>query len=139
MASDTAGDQMRLTIQKATEMAIESAKTSNERHQVGAVIFDRSNYCVSVNRTFSVKVQNRDTPYSEHAEANVITHALHSGINLERSILVVVRVNRCGNLRLAKPCKSCQKLINQFNIKRVYYSNDPLHREHTPENFKSLE
>ena len=130
---------MKLTIQKATEMAINAAKKSTERHRIGSVIFDGDQYVVGFNRTFDgVIVTNRNTQYSEHAESSVINHALHLGFDLTRSTLIVVRVNRAGNLMLAHPCKHCIKLIKKMGIPYVYYSSDPLHRELVHENFKSL-
>lgn len=130
---------MKLTIEKATEIAINSAKESTERHKMGAVLFNQSQYVTGFNRTFSVKVQNRNTQYSDHAEATVINHALHLGIDLTRSTLVVVRINNSGNqLMLAHPCKHCTTLIQKMKIPLVYYSSDPLHRELSSKNFKSL-
>ena len=131
---------MKLNLTKATKIAIESASQSIERHKMGAVLFNKSQYVVGFNRTFSVKVQNRNTQYSEHAEASVINHALHLGIDLSQTTLVVVRINNSGNqLMLAYPCKHCTILIQKMKIPRIFYSNDPLHRELSSKNFKSLQ
>lgn len=129
---------MRLNLTKATKLAIEAANNSTEKHRMGAVLYTGSQYVVGFNRTFSVQVQNRNTQWSEHAEAEVINHALHLGFNLTQSTLVVVRINKSGNLLLARPCKHCTTLIQKMEIPRVHYSNDPLHREFIPKNFKSL-
>ncbi len=128
-----------MNLTQATKIAIKVAKTSTEKHRVGAVIFDRSNYVSSPNRSFSVKVLNKSTPYSEHAEESVINKAIHSKINLKYSTLVVVRINSKNQLMLSKPCRNCQKLISNVGIPKTYFSNDPLHREFIPQNFKSLE
>lgn len=129
---------MKLTIEKATELAISEAKKSEERHKMGAVLFCGNKYVSSYNKTFSVIVTGRSTPYSSHAEASVIDHGLHLGFNLSRSTLIVVRINNKGSLMLAHPCKHCQQLIESMKIPYTYYSNDPLNRELIPENFKSL-
>ena len=129
---------MKLNLKKATEIAINAAKESTERHKMGAVLFYNNQYVSSYNKTFSVIVTGRSTPYSSHAEASVIDHGLHLGFNLSRSTLVVVRINNKGSLMLARPCHHCQHLIESMNIPYTYYSNDPLNRELIPENFKSL-
>ena len=131
------GGYMKLST--ATKIATDSAKESTEKHRIGCIIFDSKNYVSGCNRTFNnCKVENRHTPYSEHAEATCINHAIHSGIDIKNSTLVVVRVNRKGSLMLAKPCRSCTKLIESVGIKKIYYSNDPLSRSHINQNFKSL-
>ena len=131
--------KMKLTIAKATEIATMVAKKSTEKHKIGSVIFDGNQYVAAFNRTFDgVIVTNRLTKYSDHAEAVVINHALHLGFDLTRSTLIVIRVNNAGNLMLAHPCKSCTKLIQKMGIPNVYYSSDPLHRELSQKNFKSL-
>lgn len=130
---------MKLNIERATKIAIESAKESCEKHRIGAILYQGNQYITGFNRTFNgVVVNGRRTPYSEHAEASVITHALHLGIDVAKSTLIVIRLNNKGSLRLAKPCKVCTSMIHQYNIKNVYFSNDPLHREFIPQNFKSL-
>jgi cytidine deaminase len=129
---------MKLNLTKATKIAISAASQSKERHKMGAIIFTKSKYVTGFNKTFSVKVQNRDTKYSEHAEAMVINRAIHSGIDLKQSTLIIIRINNSGNQMLARPCKYCTRLIKKMKIPTVYYSSDPLHRELSPQNFKSL-
>lgn len=128
-----------MNLTQATKIAIEIAKTSIEKHRIGAVIFDRSNYVSSPNRCFSVKVLNKSSPYSEHAEEGAINKAIYSKINLKHSTLIVVRINNKNQLMLAYPCRKCQKRISNVGIRNIYFSNDPLRREHIHQNFKSLE
>jgi deoxycytidylate deaminase len=35
-----------------------------------------------------------------------------------------IRVNKLGNLALAKPCENCQILLRASGIKNVYFSNN---------------
>jgi len=37
--------------------------------------------------------------------------------------MVVLRVDRKGNLANSKPCCGCQSVIKQFNIGEVWYSD----------------
>ena len=127
-----------MNLNKAIQIATHSASQSTEKHRMGAILFDKSKFVTASNRTFAVKVPGKTTPYSEHAEASVINHALHSGIDIKKSTLVIVRINRKGSLMLAKPCRHCQKLIGSVGIQKIYYSQDPLRREINCENFKSI-
>lgn len=132
------GYDMKLTTTKATKIATESALRSTEKHRIGAILFCGNQYVTSCNRTFSGVITNRQTKYSEHAEASAINHAIHLGFDLTKSTLIVVRVNNKGSLMLACPCIHCQRIIKRENISRVYFSSDPLRRQLIPENFKSL-
>lgn len=127
-----------MNLTKATKIAISSAIQSQEKHKMGCIIYERSKYVSAPNRSFPVLVRDRSTPYSLHAEAACINHALHGNINLKKSTLIVVRINNCGNLMLAKPCQKCQNLIKSVGIPKIYFSKDPMDREFTPDNFKSL-
>lgn len=37
--------------------------------------------------------------------------------------LLVLRINKINNLAMSKPCKGCQSLISQMNLKEVWYSD----------------
>jgi len=126
-----------MKISKALELAIEVAKESNmDRYHIGAVLYDSKHVVSACNNLLGVKVQGRSNPWSLHAEEAAIIKGNRINIDFENSTMLVVRINKCGDLRLACPCRSCQKLIKSFEIPKIYFSDDPMHR--SPENFKSL-
>jgi deoxycytidylate deaminase len=56
-----------------------------------------------------------------HAELDVI---LKSGLdNLEDHSMIVLRIDRNGKLNNSKPCLGCRSVLNQFNVKNIFYSN----------------
>jgi len=56
-----------------------------------------------------------------HAELDVI---LKSGLdNLENHSIIVLRIDRNGKLNNSKPCLGCRSVLNQFNVKNIFYSN----------------
>jgi len=56
-----------------------------------------------------------------HAELDVI---LKSGLdNLEDHSIIVLRIDRNGKLNNSKPCVGCRSVLNQFNVKNIFYSN----------------
>jgi len=64
-----------------------------------------------------------DYPYG-CAEAFAIGKAANAiGVNaLKKCKLVIVRVDKNGNIANSKPCKACQKLIKSVGIKKVEYT-----------------
>ena len=59
-----------------------------------------------------------------HAEHHAIRNYIKKGGKIKNIRLYVVRLDRKGKLRMSKPCKKCQKLIDFHNIKKVHYSTN---------------
>ena len=65
-----------------------------------------------------------------HAEHDAIGQVRNKEL-LKGAIILSYRVNNSGQLRMAKPCKKCQELIESVGIKKVIYSdNDGIEREY---------
>ena len=110
-----------ITITKATEIATQSAIRSNMRFKLGAVLFDRTKYVTGWNRGFGVTVNSRSQPWSVHAEEMAILKGVRIGIDFSNSTMVVVRINRSGNLRVSRPCETCSRLIERVGIRTIHY------------------
>ena len=37
--------------------------------------------------------------------------------------ILVLRIDRNGKLNISKPCKGCQSVLSQFNLKEIWYSD----------------
>lgn len=86
--------------------------------------------CVGVNSyTNSTKLQRRyggeKRPFV-HAELDAIREAIyHVGLNaLSACDLYVERIKADGSLGLAKPCECCQRALEAFRFKAVYYTTE---------------
>lgn len=67
----------------------------------------------------------RETKQHIHAEMAAIINALsNSNNNLEGASIYVARVLKNNQPALAKPCPVCQKAIEFYGIKRVFYTED---------------
>lgn len=55
-----------------------------------------------------------------HAEVR----ALNKVKNKKNLTVLSVRVNRLGQLRMAKPCEDCRRFLLQHGVKTVLYSTD---------------
>lgn len=59
-----------------------------------------------------------------HAEEDCILRYRRKGGDPKGCTMIVVRVNRNGELRNAKPCSRCHAIIKAYGIKTVFYSTE---------------
>ena len=86
----------------------------------GKIVHIGTNSCKSHPKTLEYDYKNHQM-VGLHAELNV---CMKSGKeNLKDYSMVVLRVDRRGNLANSKPCCGCQSVIKQFNIGDVWYSD----------------
>ena len=111
-----------MKIDKAITIAKEAALNSNAKFRIGSCLFSNNTYTFGFNRNFGVKNMSRQKPFSIHAEEMAIIKANRIDFDFKNSTLVVVRINRGGNLMNVTPCSFCQGLIDRFEIKTVYCS-----------------
>jgi deoxycytidylate deaminase len=102
------------------------ASRSQSRKKHGAVIVKSGSvvgtgYNKNKNHPLFISPEHIKAHCSRHAEVEAIRDA---GKNVKGSVLYVARVNRQGKDRNSKPCKLCEALIKQSQIKRVIYTGD---------------
>jgi deoxycytidylate deaminase len=70
--------------------------------------------------------ENKDGKADNHSEMNVISTYLSKNKpgNLTKCTLVIIRINRQGELCLSKPCANCVKYLKYYGIKKIFYSSD---------------
>ena len=86
----------------------------------GKIIHIGTNSCKSHPETLKYAYKDHQK-VGIHAELSV---CMKSGKeNLKDYSMVVLRVDRKGNLANSKPCCGCQSVIKQFNIGEVWYSD----------------
>jgi hypothetical protein len=56
-----------------------------------------------------------------HAELSVCMKSEH--VDLKSYKMIVLRVDRHGNINNSKPCTGCSEVIKQFNVGEVCYSD----------------
>lgn len=112
-----------MNLNSLINIAVEEAKKSEFRIQVGCVIYDKKKI-LSLGHNEMRNFRKLHPKFqswvgSVHAEIAAIINARK---DLRGSSLLVVRVNSKNQLRLSKPCENCQKYIDYVGIKKVYYS-----------------
>lgn len=94
--------------------AMKHAGASEHRWALHAAVIYRGRTILATGQNFSLI----------HAEADAMANfkRRHPFADLRRLKLLSIRLNRSGELRMAKPCSHCQKLLRNFGIKLVVYS-----------------
>ncbi len=111
---------------KVVDLAIEAAKNSVHRHRIGAVIFKKKTIIsVAYNKPFAfasnLHPKYQSYPGSIHAEVSAIISAKTDLKNCE---MLIVRINKKGELRLSRPCNYCMSYIIDVGIKKITYSDN---------------
>lgn len=103
--------------------AYSAAEQSDHIMKVGAVLFKGGSVIRSAcNNTKGLTAYLKYNKYgTRHAEMNVINN-IPEDVLSDLSLLVV-RVNRKGELTCAKPCQSCFKALLDVGLKKVYYTD----------------
>ena len=105
--------------------AIELAESSTSRYRVGAVIFKGSRILGVGNNELRfcsrIPAQYKNYNQSLHAEQAAILDTPRN--SLKGSSILVVRITKRGELKMAKPCKMCSTFIDYVEIKNIFYSN----------------
>jgi deoxycytidylate deaminase len=58
-----------------------------------------------------------------HAEIDAISKLWGRHHMCDKDTMVVVRLDKNGNPRLAKPCTDCMNVINAIGFKKVYWTS----------------
>jgi len=86
----------------------------------------QNNMSVPCARTtkFYKRFKNKSLFPSRHAELDLISQ-LWGRYHIDSSLkIVVLRLNKNGELKQSKPCVKCRKILDALNLKKVYFSND---------------
>lgn len=109
--------------------AVQQAQSSpHSRYWVGAVVFRKKNV-ISVGHNIPKKVVHpaelplkfRKHPDSIHAEMSAL---LSARCCVKGASILVVRINRKGQLRMAFPCRFCLTYLQHVGIRRVWFSDN---------------
>lgn len=119
---------MAINFPKLIEMARKASKQSNHRvFSIGAVIFNKRGKILAVGCNDVLKTHPMIRRYHQHrtmhAEADAVLSSRHK-VDLEGANILVYRENKAGELRLSRPCDTCQKILKIHGINKVYYTDE---------------
>lgn len=111
-------------IDNIVKIAIKEAEKSNFKHRHGCVIFKGSKIISSgyneLRHCWKLDNKYKKWKNSLHAEQKTI---IFSETSLKRCSLLVVRINKNGQLVNSQPCRICMGLIKDVGISKIYYSD----------------
>lgn len=106
------------------KLAKNEAEKSTYKQRMGAIIFDNNRilsrgYNVACRSVLHCNPIYRRFKTSLHAELAAVINAKR---DISNCSIVVVRINKAGEFRLAKPCNHCVSYMNYVGIKEIYFS-----------------
>lgn len=104
--------------------AINEANKSTYNPKIGAVVFKGKRiYGSGYNdiRSSSISRKYKKWEESLHAEQSALLNLDWN--KLKGASILVYRMNKVGQVGMAKPCSMCRKLIEYIGIKNIYYTN----------------
>lgn len=106
--------------------AINKAESGDfDIHKLGAVVFKASRiYGSGCNeRRYNSKFPSWAIPQEDTIHAELAAIADSSPSDISGSSMLVVRIGKKGELKMARPCEYCAASLQHFGVNKVYYSN----------------
>lgn len=109
--------------------AIHAAEKSQHRHRLGAVVFKGKRILgvgyngvgrITARRSVPNSVTAGYWPDAIHAELAAILNA--GTEDCRRASILVVRLNKAGELIMSRPCKTCMGVIAYVGIRKIFYT-----------------
>jgi tRNA(Arg) A34 adenosine deaminase TadA len=110
------------------DFAIETAKTSPSKKQVGAILLNK-NKVVTAATNLETKSHPIQAKFAERVglKEKIYLHAEIAALvkcKEEVDTIIVARVNPQGKIRMSKPCPICQLALNEAGISKIHYTTN---------------
>lgn len=92
------------------------------KHRIVSSGFNSGTKCNSLQAKLDRLRYGCDCPGHPNAELMALYPLIKSDVDLTAASIFVYRQTKDGRLACAKPCPSCEWLIRQCGIKKVYYT-----------------
>ena len=105
-------------------MAKEQAEQSEYCYKIGSILITKTGEIYrGFNKANKTHTRSNQEYKHIHAELQVLLKAgIHNKKKIAGSTMVLYRETSIG-LACSKPCKFCEKILNEFNIKNIYYTD----------------
>lgn len=110
-------------ILRTRDTAIQTEGCASNNYKVGATLFRKKKIYKSYgncNKSHPKLIKISKFPILHAEQRTIFSYGID---NCEGMSLCVVRIKRNGDLTMAKPCNSCQFIIEMAKIYEVWYSN----------------
>lgn len=99
-----------------------------EQYHLGAIILDRRGNILSTGFNSSQKTHPKQLLYNKYKNnARIYLHAEIDALvkcKAKPYVMIIARINRKGELRIAKPCDGCIEAIRHSDLKKIYFTNN---------------
>ena len=92
------------------------------KHRIVSSGYKSLTRCHPIQAKLDTEKYGEACPGKRHAEIDAIFPLLKNGSNYSGAVIYVARILKNGNIAMARPCSSCEKLIRQLGIKKMYYT-----------------
>jgi len=106
-----------------------AAQSEGGKQKVGAILATKSGLSLVETTNAPTKTHPTQKEYAEKAgsPSSIYLHAEIRALILDKSdnshTLYVGRINKEGELTMAKPCSVCRRAIQEAGLERVFYTN----------------
>ena len=124
-------------IGKANKAYFRAAKAVSELsdypiHKIGCVVVkghrivssghNHKSKCCALQAKLDTEKYKVQCPGKYHAEIMALLPLMKAKVDLKGCSIYVYREHKDGTLAMARPCSSCEKVIRQCGIKKIFYS-----------------
>lgn len=93
-----------------------------KRHRVVSSGHNHKTKCCALQAKLDTEKYGVQCPGKFHAEIMALLPLMKAKVDLKGSSIFVYRQHKNGTLAMARPCSSCQKVIKELGIKKVFYT-----------------
>ena len=97
-------------------------KSTHPKHKMSCIVFKHNTILSFGCNAIKTHPRSFDRWKMLHAELDSILNV--DAKDLDGASVLVYRERRSGGPGLAKPCPSCEKMLSQLNIKKVFYTTE---------------
>lgn len=78
-----------------------------------------------IQKKYNIYRYDADGEHCVHAETNCLLPLIHNhDIDFSKVSIYIYREYKNGNLAKSRPCKSCEMLMRELGIRKIYYTNE---------------
>lgn len=97
-------------------------KSNHHSQKMAAIIIKRGRIIGWGSNSLKTHPASLSEWKSSHAEFRAVNSVKNKKL-LEGSTIIVYREDALGNMVCAEPCKSCQRLLTQFRITKIIFTD----------------
>jgi cytidine deaminase len=114
---------MNAKITRLFKIAQKESANSEYCYKIGSVFITRSGEVFKGHNKIKTHTRSNHSYRNIHAELDVLLKVgIHNKNKIDGGTMVLYRETTLG-IACAKPCRFCEKILNEFNINNVYYTD----------------